>query len=80
VAAGFVDFKITWQADVFGDAPQQSSAANFGTLGVNFYARKAVDAAEWTTALETLACEITPHSKSGEHQEQSIDGAQTLSL
>jgi len=33
VAAGFVDFEITWQADVFGGAPQSSSAASFGTRG-----------------------------------------------
>jgi hypothetical protein len=40
VAAGFVDFEITWQGDVFGGAPQASSAASFGTLGVNFRAKK----------------------------------------
>lgn len=39
--AGFVDFEITWRADVFSGAPQSSSAASFGTLGVNFRARKA---------------------------------------
>jgi hypothetical protein len=38
--AGFEDFAITWRADVFGGAPQQSSAATFGTLGINFRARK----------------------------------------
>ncbi len=38
--AGFVDFKITWRADVFSGAPQESSAAAFGTLGINFRARK----------------------------------------
>jgi hypothetical protein len=40
VAAGFVDFEVTWRADVFSGAPQCSSAANFGTLGINFRARK----------------------------------------
>jgi hypothetical protein len=40
VAAGFVDFGITWRADVFAGAPQQSSAANFDTVGINFSARK----------------------------------------
>jgi len=40
VAAGFVDFEITWRADVFSDAPQESSPASFGTLGINFRARK----------------------------------------
>jgi hypothetical protein len=39
--AGFTDFAITWRADVFAGAPQQSSAAQFGTLGINFFARKA---------------------------------------
>ena len=39
--AGFTDFAITWRADVFAGAPQQSSAAQFGTVGVNFRARKA---------------------------------------
>jgi hypothetical protein len=39
--AGFTDFAITWRADVFSGAPQQSSAAQFGTLGINFKASKA---------------------------------------
>jgi hypothetical protein len=59
VAAGLVDFEITWQADVFSGAPQQSSAANFGTVGINFGARKPVDAAEWDAALEALVCEVS---------------------
>ncbi len=58
--AGFVDFEITWQADVFKDAPQASNAANFGTLGINFRARKPRDEAEWTTALAALNCEVLP--------------------
>ncbi len=40
MAAGFVDFEITWRADVFSGAPQQSSAAAYGTLGINFRARR----------------------------------------
>ncbi|MGB3562786.1 MAG: hypothetical protein WBH85_06720 [Thermoanaerobaculia bacterium] len=40
VAAGFEDFELTWRAEVFDGAPQSSSAAAFGTLGVNFRARK----------------------------------------
>jgi hypothetical protein len=40
VAAGFTDFEITWRADVFADAPHASAAASFGTLGINFRARK----------------------------------------
>lgn len=39
-AAGFRCFEITWRADVFSGAPQQSSAAKFGTLGINFRAMK----------------------------------------
>jgi hypothetical protein len=41
-AAGFEDFEITWRADVFSGAPQQSSAAAFGTLGINFRAVKPI--------------------------------------
>jgi hypothetical protein len=41
LAAGFADFEITWRAEVFDGAPQQSSAAHFGTVGINFRARKA---------------------------------------
>ena len=58
VAAGFVGFEVTWRADVFGGAPQSSSAAAFGTVGINFRARKARDDAEWATALEALRCDI----------------------
>jgi hypothetical protein len=47
VAAGFIKFEITWRADVFAGAPQASSAAKFGTVGVNFRARKARDEEEW---------------------------------
>jgi hypothetical protein len=59
VAAGFVDFEITWRADVFSGAPQSSSAATFGTLGINFRARKPVDMAEWEAALALLRCDVT---------------------
>jgi hypothetical protein len=72
VAAGFVDFEITWQADVFSGAPQHSSAANFGTLGINFRARKPVDDAEWSAALSALACEVSLQPK---EQAVSIFGA-----
>ncbi|MEX2471247.1 MAG: hypothetical protein WEA34_03660 [Gemmatimonadota bacterium] len=40
MANGFTDFEITWKKDVFTGAPQQSSAAQFGTLGINFRARR----------------------------------------
>ena len=56
VAAGFVGFEITWRADVFSGAPQSSSAAQFGTVGINFRARKARDDAEWAEALAALTC------------------------
>jgi hypothetical protein len=56
VAAGFVDFEITWRGDVFAGAPQSSSAANFGTLGITFRARKAASEDEWQRALESLSC------------------------
>jgi hypothetical protein len=49
-----VDFEITWKADVFAGAPQSSSAANFGTLGINFRARKPADPAEWKAAMQAL--------------------------
>jgi hypothetical protein len=58
VMAGFVDFEITWRADVFSGAPQSSSAAEFGTLGINFGARRARDEAEWARALATLNCQV----------------------
>jgi TusA-related sulfurtransferase len=58
VMAGFVAFEITWREDVFSGAPQASSAANFGTVGINFRARKSADEAEWVAALATLNCEI----------------------
>ena len=58
VGAGFVDFAITWRADVFSGAPQSSSAANFGTLGITFRARKAASDDEWQAALAALTCEV----------------------
>src|SRR5574341_1744797 len=58
VMAGFVDFEITWRADVFSGAPQSSSAANYGTVGINFRARKPIREAEWEAALQALSCEV----------------------
>lgn len=58
IAAGFVDFEIAWRGDVYAGAPQSSSAAKFGTLGINFRARKARDEAEWAKALAKLNCEV----------------------
>jgi hypothetical protein len=34
--AGFQGFEIPWRADVFSGAPQHTSAAAFGTLGITF--------------------------------------------
>jgi hypothetical protein len=58
VAAGFTGFEITWRADVFAGAPQASSAAKFGTLGINFRARKARDEGEWEREIAALRCEV----------------------
>jgi hypothetical protein len=58
VAAGFTGFEITWRADVFGGAPQSSSAAQFGTVGINFRARKARSSEEWAAAVAELSCPI----------------------
>jgi hypothetical protein len=58
VAAGFVGFEITWRKDVFSGAPQAGSAANYGTLGINFRARKARSEEELAAALAALSCEV----------------------
>lgn len=58
MAAGFVDFEITWRKAVFDGAPQESSAANFGTVGINFRARRPASEEEWHAALEVLNCEV----------------------
>jgi hypothetical protein len=58
LAAGFVGFQITARADVFADAPQASSAAKFGTLGINFRARKPSTEAEWLEEISALNCRI----------------------
>jgi hypothetical protein len=58
VAAGFVGFEITWRGDIYADAPQSSSAAQFGTLGITFRARQPASAAEWAQALLLLTCEV----------------------
>lgn len=60
IAAGFVDFAITWRGDVYQGAPQSSSAAKFGTMGINFRARRTRDDAEWAAALSLLTCEVAP--------------------
>jgi hypothetical protein len=57
VAAGFIDFEITWRADIFAGAPQSSSAADFGTLGINFSARKPLNEREREVYLAAQICE-----------------------
>lgn len=58
MAAGFIDFEITWRADVFAGAPQSSSAANYGTLGINFFARKPLDDREREDYLAAQVCDV----------------------
>ena len=58
MTAGFVGFEITWRKDVFSGAPQAGSAANYGTLGINFRARKARSEEELIAALAALSCEV----------------------
>ena len=61
MAAGFVDFAITWKGDVFRGAAQASSADAFGTVGITFRARKAANDAEWAAALARLSCAVPTH-------------------
>ncbi len=58
-------FEITWRKDVFSDAPQAGSAEKFGTLGINFRARKAANEEEWIAAMVALSCEV-PAQQSAE--------------
>jgi hypothetical protein len=58
---GFIGFEITWRADVYSDAPQASSAASFGTLGITFRARKPRDEQGWLDASsEASVCTLAP--------------------
>jgi hypothetical protein len=66
VAAGFIAFEITWRAEVYDGAPQESSAADFGTLGITFRARKPRDEQEWQDALFAAAsCELPAARQAG---------------
>jgi hypothetical protein len=60
VAAGFFDFEITWSADVFAGAPQASSASAYGTLGINFWARKPLNEQERDAYLASQVCDVPP--------------------
>ena len=66
MAAGFVDFAITWKGDVFRGAAQASSADAFGTVGITFRARKAANDAEWAGALARLSCAVPAHAPGAE--------------
>jgi hypothetical protein len=58
-AAGFVGFEITWRGDVYDAAAQSSSAAKYGTLGINLRARKATSGAELVVAMAALQCDVS---------------------
>lgn len=58
VAAGFVDFEIVSRVDVYAGAPQASSAAQFGTLGINFRARKPMEAEKSKLKVAALSCSM----------------------
>lgn len=58
MAAGFVDFDLLWQGDIYADAPQASSARKYGTVGITFRARRALSEAEWLAAVAALSCEV----------------------
>ena len=58
LAAGFVGFEIAARMDVFAGAPQASSAAQFGTVGINFRARKPATEAEWLEQQSALVCNL----------------------
>jgi hypothetical protein len=58
VAAGFIDFAITWRAEVYADAPQESSAGDFGTLGITFFARKPLNEEEREDYFARQVCEV----------------------
>ncbi len=64
MAAGFIGFAITWRGDVYGGAPQASSAADFGTLGITFGMRKPRDKQEWLDAMSAApSCQLPPAPK-----------------
>jgi hypothetical protein len=75
VAAGLIGFEITWRAEVYDGAPQESSAADYGTLGITFCARKPRDQKEWQewhdAVLAAQSCELPPARQAGSAQ---LDG------
>ena len=72
-----MDFEITWRADVFAGAPQASSAASFGTLGINFRARTPRDEQERAEALTAglaAACSVVPGRTPGLRRDETTTG------
>jgi TusA-related sulfurtransferase len=77
--AGSVGFEITWRADVFSGAPQSSSAADFGTVGINFRARKATNEEEWVAAMQALSCEMPGQPGLSETKERTTMESTSIS-
>ena len=46
--------------EVYAGAPQSSSAAQFGTMGITVRARKAATDEQWQAARSALACHADP--------------------
>jgi hypothetical protein len=63
ITAGFVEFAIDSRTDVYAGAVQSSSAAKYGTVGINFRARKATSERELADALAALNCEVQPNQE-----------------
>ncbi len=57
-AAGLVEFEIICRGDVYSGAVQSSSATRYGTLGINFRARKASSEEQLTEALAARQCDM----------------------
>jgi len=51
-----VNFEVATRLDVYANAPQATSAAKFGTLGITFRAVRARNEDEWLQALAALTC------------------------
>ena len=57
---GFDEIEIPWRSDVFRGAPQDKNSATFGTLGVNFRARKKVFRATMAECASDLSLSSWP--------------------
>lgn len=49
-------FEIVSTIDVYAGAPQASSAAQFGTLGITFRAVRPAGGEEWEREVAALSC------------------------